>query len=699
MCDTVQNACTMSEDLKEKRRKQAQPKRSQGDCYEQLHTEREFSSKIERDEERRSRTPLTLTVPTTLKSEANLGLAPAERPELKSCGRCGKDNRLTNNGCQIDSSLNACHCLDIPQQDLQITLKNTTENRKFQCVECGKAFKFKHHLKEHFRIHSGEKPYECSKCKRRFSHSGSYSSHLNNRKCFPAKDSNSIPPPLIHSCSLPGGLDFGQKYRDQAKLQHSHSKNWLMYHPVADPLPAPHVTWYSHDFNITPGSLENIPFDMALNPQLGKASDLWHIGNDCWRNLQQIHSNRWPEDDDRQWGSQEMDHQNAGVSQCAKYQPETLLARRHYETEQNTTSLIQYHRDYPTETIGNDLVINTNAPPRKPSTENLETEKEHQAKKTNGCDQTSSPKCPQKLLSPANRLETSHHCHSSQYCSSEHIKSNSIRSVNAPPDNPLKDTQIEPLDLSVPKIQANPHKRKYLSEGPLKQANYTLRSKSPRPDLFSPHILPQHVSNNLPCTLPDVLHNFIQNRYPFLHINHSFSGLSFCPFINCFYGTQPNNLGRRSEDFTPMNFSEEGKQTESAPRKKSKKAENGIYACDQCNKSFQKSSSLLRHKYEHTGNRPHQCGVCNKAFKHKHHLIEHIRLHSGEKPYCCDKCGKRFSHSGSFSQHMNHRYSYCHRNSTDLPENGEMTWGNTTNQSENYPVLPSLETLRNMVQS
>ncbi|CAF97744.1 unnamed protein product, partial [Tetraodon nigroviridis] len=92
---------------------------------------------------------------------------------------------------------------------------------------------------------------------------------------------------------------------------------------------------------------------------------------------------------------------------------------------------------------------------------------------------------------------------------------------------------------------------------------------------------------------------------------------------------------------------------------KKRRLENGVYPCDLCSKVFQKGSSLLRHKYEHTGKRPHECSICKKAFKHKHHLIEHSRLHSGEKPYQCDKCGKRFSHSGSYSQHMNHRYSYC----------------------------------------
>lgn len=36
------------------------------------------------------------------------------------------------------------------------------ENRKFKCTQCGKAFKYKHHLKEHLRIHSGKNNVLCN---------------------------------------------------------------------------------------------------------------------------------------------------------------------------------------------------------------------------------------------------------------------------------------------------------------------------------------------------------------------------------------------------------------------------------------------------------------------------------------------------------------------------------------------------------
>ncbi|XP_021425782.2 zinc finger E-box-binding homeobox 2, partial [Oncorhynchus mykiss] len=118
-----------------------------------------------------------------------------ERPDsvplnLQACPFC---QHTFHRGGSLREHIRFCHERDGGHYRAQMErhmglhsqhIDHGAESRKFKCFQCGKSFKYKHHLKEHLRIHSGEKPYECSNCKKRFSHSGSYSSHLSSKKCL-----------------------------------------------------------------------------------------------------------------------------------------------------------------------------------------------------------------------------------------------------------------------------------------------------------------------------------------------------------------------------------------------------------------------------------------------------------------------------------------------------------------------------------
>lgn len=90
---------------------------------------------------------------------------------LDDCkGKKISDIFLHNNIDMKDDMSNDNTCAnDLTSENGDSIISNKTEKfnslscsveRKFKCAECPKAFKFKHHLKEHIRIHSGEKPFE-----------------------------------------------------------------------------------------------------------------------------------------------------------------------------------------------------------------------------------------------------------------------------------------------------------------------------------------------------------------------------------------------------------------------------------------------------------------------------------------------------------------------------------------------------------
>ncbi|XP_057587286.1 zinc finger E-box-binding homeobox 1 isoform X3 [Hippopotamus amphibius kiboko] len=286
--------------------------------------------------------------------------------------------------------------------------------------------------------------------------------------------------------------------------------------------------------------------------------------------------------------------------------------------------------------------------------------------------------------------------------------SRNAQGYSYPAEGAQEEPQVEPLDLSLPKQQGELLERSTITsvyqnsvysvqEEPL---NLSCAKKEPQKDscvtdsepvvnVIPPSANPINIAiPTVTAQLPTIVAIADQNSVPCLRALAANKQTILIPQVAYTYSTavspvvqeaplkvvQPNGNQDERQDTSSEGVSNVEDQNDSdstPPKKKMRKTENGMYACDLCDKIFQKSSSLLRHKYEHTGKRPHECGICKKAFKHKHHLIEHMRLHSGEKPYQCDKCGKRFSHSGSYSQHMNHRYSYCKREAEERePEPG-----------------------------
>ncbi|ETE72333.1 Zinc finger E-box-binding homeobox 1, partial [Ophiophagus hannah] len=525
-------------------------------------------------------------------------------------------------------------------------------NRKFKCTECGKAFKYKHHLKEHLRIHSGEKPYECPNCKKRFSHSGSYSSHISSKKCIgmvpvngrarsgiktsqcssPSlsaspgsptrpqnlKKENSAPNNNCKTEKLPE--DLRVKSEKEKSFERETNDSTCLFH---DDCPdEPNALQESKHYDIKnssqPPQLSGAEVEKSESSAVSEAGEVNRSpGHSPLRNLLSLlkayHAlNAQPSSDElskiadsvslpldvvKKW----FEKMQAGqISLPLPDQPSP-------EPDKFKTSVNNGDHIGPTaENEHQDSQSNAVSPFKTSKPQTISTESAHNGSQHN----TPSP-------SPLN-LSSSRNAQGFLYLN----------------ESAQEEPQIEPLDLSLPKqhgeslerstsvyqnsaysVQEEPLNLTCAKKEPQKESSIT--DSEPVVNVIPPSANPINITiPTVTAQLPTIVAIADQNSVPCLRALAANKQTILIPQVAYTYSTTVNPTVQETPKSMQANGNQDERQDTSSegisnvedqndsdstpPKKKMRKTESGMYACDLCDKIFQKSSSLLRHKYEHT---------------------------------------------------------------------------------------------------
>jgi len=648
-------------------------------------------------------------------------ILPAHNPDKECvvCGRCGQGLVSLEPHTCPPSYVNLPN--QPPQPAVSISLGNETGQvrhmishdessilRRFKCTDCGKAFKFKHHLKEHIRIHTGDKPFECGFCHKRFSHSGSYSSHMTSKKCHGAKsgmeDARTSPADIKPEITLATQTSFANKLSNHPEDQDDDFKDDLQEEDQSDGCqsPCPPPTQPHIQSLLFPAATGLNPYvlsssiatmnqliqktdpeagasaaimdklnmstlfrsshgqDPRTSPMTGQDprtpamtealfSNLGKLGSSAMQGqeadnlrllLESVNiavTRRLLEDNLLRWSGLIPPHMPSSWTM-----PERLSTTRHnsYDSDGNFSDDESSYQD---QDISERLEVGGYE--KKSRVRSLISEEQLSILKS--CYNVNQMPRREELMQIADAIG---HPYKVVKVWFQNSRARDRREGKLPPLSTTQHHQatMSPLTPSLVKYPTPPpstaSSQQQLSPAVSPGPGMVKREKELPLDLTTKHLSPSVTPPPLIVALAEPEEKPTES---FIQANQNGEKMSKENFEQMIreklVSLEPDmevakSQGKRQEDQDEV---------------------TGVFNCDQCDKTFTKKSSITRHKYEHSDLRPHKCTECEKAFKHKHHLTEHKRLHSGEKPFQCPKCHKRFSHSGSYSQHINHRFSYC----------------------------------------